>query len=132
MSKQWSLILAALAITPFSIAKATEQDRDTVVINIASKIRIDKDLEDEFLKEAKADGKMLTKKWATVRGVSEIETTVDRDECCNCKGETVRSESEEEITMSAEVTKCSCGKPITKSCSKCGCKCCSSCSCCCK
>lgn len=133
MSKKWSLVLVALTIAPFSFAKESEQD--TVVINIASKIRVDKELEDEFLKEAKTDGKMLTKKWASVRGVSEIETTVDRDDCGNvCKSEKVRSEGDsEEVTVSAEATKCACGKPATKSCSKCGkCSCTSCSSCCCK
>jgi hypothetical protein len=136
MSKNLSLLLiAACSVISLSSIKAEEAvDRDTVVINIASQVRVDRDFEEEFLQEAKETGKMLTKRWAAVRGVSEIETTVDRDEC-PCKKDNVRSEgdSSEEVTASAEETKCACGKPAQKSCGKCCGKCSSSCSsCCCK
>ena len=142
MTKKLPVFLAALSLVTYSYAEdkdARANDRrETVEIKIESKIRVDKALEDEFMKEAQKDGKMLTKKWADARGVEEVETTVDRDECdSTCKKEMVRCTDcggEQEVGTGENATKCACGKPKTKKCCSCGkaCGSCSSCSSCCK
>lgn len=68
---------------------------DTKELVITSKIIIDRDAEDDLLKEMKEDSKALTRKYANARGVASVETTVDASEenrCDACEGRPPRDD----------------------------------------
>lgn len=145
MTKNLLAMVAILAlVSNYSIIAQQEsqkEEEDTITLRITSKITIDRDadkeLEKKFIEEAKVDGETLTRKWANVEGVEQVDTTVDQEatkkeeiRCEDCGGESEEAvvEEDEEKKTDEEVTKCGCGKKTRKCCSSCGSKCCSSCS----
>ncbi len=126
------MLKKSLLLTCLTICGAVYAEN--VTISITSKIAVNSNVEEDLLNAVKEYGKKLTKDLASVRGVTEVETTVDSDCGSMCKREIERCSDcggdKTELTTQVE-TKCDCGKPVNRKCSNCG-KCCSSCSSCCK
>ncbi len=112
MNKQL-LLLAALSVPAYALA-----DREEAHIRITSDITVDKECASDLLKRADEDGKKLNAEYASLRGVSRAETTIEKDDamrCSECGAEVAEDEGE----VSEEGNrKCS--------------SCCSSCTTCCK
>lgn len=82
MNKYFLLVLPFLGMGAATI-KAKEKNKTQ--ISISSRIEVDEDMAEEMLREVTDDGKMMNQKYASLRGVHRVETTVNQDECSECK-----------------------------------------------
>ena len=105
MNKQAVLAVALLSVTGYSYAE--EQVAKDEAVQVTLEVRVNKDMVDEVVAEAKKDAEALEKKYEPVCGIDAVRTMVKR-------GVT----EEEEVTRKCGC-KCKCNKCTSGSCCKC-------------
>ncbi|TET34302.1 hypothetical protein E3J61_02995 [Candidatus Dependentiae bacterium] len=106
MNKQAVIAIAVLGLTGYSYA---EERIENEAVQVTLEVRVDKDIADEVVAEAKKDASILKEKYDSVCGIDAVRTVVKRG-----------IKKEEEITRSCS-SSCKC---------KCKCKSCSNGRCC--
>ncbi len=109
-----SFLVTALSMALCGIAHA-EQD----IVVITTKVSFDKNVEDDLFTAMKEVGKKLTKDLGALRGVTEVETTVDSECSTPCKKEDLCASEcgsiVEESTPSADIHCDACDKVVKNS-----------------
>lgn len=105
MNKQAVIAIALLGLTGYSYA---EERIENEAVQVTLEVRVDKDMADEVVAEAKKDASVLKEKYDSVCGIDAVRTVVKR------------GVKEEEITRSCSSScKCKCKSCSSGSCCKC-------------
>ena len=108
MNKHTVIAVALLGVTGYSFAEEPKESESKVKVIMTSEIRVDQDMADDVVAEAKKDASALKEKYEPVCGINAVETCVKR------------SASEEEITKSCSSScRCSCSSCSSGRCCSC-------------
>jgi len=138
MNKQAVIAIALLGLTGYSYA---EERIENEAVQVTLEVRVDKDMADEVVAEAKKDASVLKEKYDSVCGIDAVRTVVKRSakaeeeitrscgSSCRCSGSCSSCSSGRCCCRSVESAKEGEEEVVTKSCSS-SCRCSSSCSSC--